>query len=130
MLVVAVLVIVGIVVKMMVSDAAFVVRPVTVEVRVIDVRADVMIETVAGVEIIGVTAIVIALEFVMPIPYLVDLLCDVLVNALIDALSVGIMGFATGFGVEVLAEANMSIFVCLMTALDFPESTPVAEFSC
>ena len=66
----------------------------------------------------------------MPIPYFVDVLCDVLVNALIDALYVGIMYFATGFGVEVLAEANVNIFVCLMTALEFPESTPVGEFSC
>ena len=73
-----------------------------VEGLVIDVRADVLIDKLAGVEIIVVAA----------------------------AVSGEIMVFVPGIGVEILADANANIFTSLMTALEFAEAEPSEEFRC
>ena len=92
-----------------------------IEVFIFDVRAGVVIDTLSGV----VAAVVIALKkFAVPIPYFVDALSDMMVDALIDALDNVIMVFVTDIGVEVLAGASVNVFTSLMTALEFavPES--------
>ena len=112
-IVVVVMAIVVVVVKMLVWDAARVNIVVVVEVLVIDVRADVVIVTLAGVNnIVLAAAFVIALEFAVSIS------------------DFAIMGFVTGIGVEVLADANGNVFASLMTALEFAVPKPFREFSC
>ena len=52
--------------------------------------------------------------------YFVYVLSDVVV----DALARVIMGFVSGIGVEVLADANGNVFASLMTALEFALPKP------
>ena len=87
----------------MVWAAAVIDMVVIVEVLVIGVRADVVMDTLAGVEIIEVTAVVIALDFAVTMSYFANVLSDMAVDALIDA----------------LAGANANVCASLMTALKF-----------
>ena len=73
-----------------------------------------------GVEIIVVTA----LEFVVTILYLVDVLSSMVVDALIDLLACATMGIVTSIGSEVLADTNVNVFASLMTALEFAVPKP------
>ena len=111
--VVAVIVAVVVMVTVLVWAAAVINMVVVVEVLVIDVRADVVIVMLAGVNnIVLAAAFVIVLEFAVSIPYF------------------AIMGFVTGIGVEVLADANGNVFASLMTALEFDVPKALEEFRC
>ena len=93
-------------------------------------RSDVVINTLAGVKIIVVAAIVSALEFVVSISYFVDMLAEVVVDPSIDALAGAITVFVSDIDVEVLADVNVNIFAFSMTAVEFAMPKPLAEFSC
>ena len=99
-------------------------------VMIIEVRAGLAIDTWAGVEIIVVAAIVIALECAVPVSYFSDVLSGMVVGTLIDALAGVIIGFVSSIGVEMLADANVNVFASLMTALEFAVPKPLEEFSC
>ena len=77
-----------------------------------------------------VTAVVIALEFVVSILYLVDVLSSMVVDALINLLAGVTMGVVTGSGSEVLADANVNVFASLMTDLEFAVPKPTLAVSC
>ena len=97
-----------------------------IEVFIFDVRAGGVIDTLSGV----VAAVVIALKkFAVPIPFFIDVLSNMVVDTLIDALDNVIMVFVADIGVEVLADANGNVFTSLMTALDFTVSKSLREFS-
>ena len=111
--IVAVLVVVVAVVKVPVWDAAIVDMTVVVEVLVIDVLVD--------VEFIEV---VIVLKFALSVPYVSsDVAIDLFMGTLTDII-------ITGIGVEVLTDVSANAFTVAMTALEFPVSTPLGEFSC
>ena len=95
-----------------------------VEVLVINVRANVVIETLAGIMIIVVATAAIALEFAVSISYCVDVLPDMVVDALIDASAGVIIVFVLGIGVEVLDDADVNVFRSLMIALEFAVPKP------
>ena len=59
----------------------------------------------------------------------VDVLSDMALDAWIDALASVIIGFVTGIGVEVLADANGNVFASLMTALEFAVPEPLESLS-
>ena len=95
---------------------------VLVEELIIGARVDVE----ADVGLIVVTAVTIALEFAATAPHAVDMVLDVLINALTDAM----IGVMHGSGVDVLADVNVDTFVVAMTALEFTMPTPLEGFSC
>ena len=67
----------------------------------------------------------------VPVKYVEDVPSDIVVGALIDAVTdVKIMGFVSGIGVEVLADANVNVFASLMTDLEFVVPKPLGEFGC
>ena len=82
--------IVVVVVKMLVWAAAVMNMVVVVEVFAIDVRANVVVDTLASVGMLVVPVVVIALKFVVSMSYFVDVLSDV-VGALVDALAAASM---------------------------------------
>ena len=89
---------------------------VVVEALVIDVLTD--------VELIVLGVIVIALKLVVSVPYTVG------VSAAMAVVMTDIMlGVPTEKGVEVLADVNTNAFVVVITAFEFPVSTPLEEFS-
>ena len=59
----------------------------------------------------------------------VDVLSDMAVDAWIDALAGVTIGFVTGIGAEVLADANGNGFASLMTALEFAVPKPLEALS-
>ena len=97
---------------------------VLVELLVIDVRAGVVIDKLIGVEIIAATGVVIAFfEFALSTSCFEDMLCDMMVDSLIDALAA--MVFASGIGVvAVLTDANINVSTSLLTALEFAVPKP------
>ena len=95
-----------------------------VEMLVIDVRVDVVIDTLFGVEILVGAAVVIAVELVVSISYFAYVPSNVVVGELIHALARVIMGFVSGIGVEVLADANANVFASLMIVLKFAVPKP------
>ena len=101
--------VVFIVVKVMVWDAAIIDMAVVVEVLVIDVLDD--------AEFI---VVVIVLKFTLSSSQSLDVSSDV-ADVMLDVLSV--------LGVEVLTNVNANAFAVVMTALGFPVSTPLEEFS-
>ena len=80
-------------------------------------------DMLADVEIIVMTAVVIALEFAVPE-------FDVLIDALAGVLSGKIIGVVTGVGVDVLANVKVNVLVAVMTVLGFAMPAPLYEFSC
>ena len=103
------------------------VRPVTVEVRVIDVRAGVLINVVDAVAIT-------ALECALSVPYFVDtVLSDVAVDSLMDAfaavLTVIIIGIPLDIDDNVLADVNVNSFTGVI-AVGFAMPSPLEGFSC
>ena len=128
-LVVAVIGIVVVVVKVLVWTAVIIIeKPIAFEALFISVRAGAVIDMLVGVEEITVVAaaVVIALEFAVPISYFADALSDMVVDALIDVLA----GVLTGIGAEVLVDANGNVFASLMTALGFVSTKPFGAFCC
>ena len=95
-----------------------------VEMLVIDVRVDVVIDTLFGVEILVGAAVVIAVELVVSISYFAYVPSNVVVGELIHALARVIMGFVSGIGVEVLADANANVFASLTIVLEFAVPKP------
>ena len=88
---------------------------------------------VAGFNV--VPAVSIVWRFVVPGSYSVDLLSDVVVNVLIDALSgaradVTIGVFVTSIGIGVLVAVNVNVFAAVLTALRDVTLAPVAVLSC
>ena len=95
------------------------------EVLIIDVLA-----VLADVEIIVVGAIVIVVKFVLPVSYSVNVSSSgVTVGLFMDALAGSMLGVLTGIGVEVLSDVSTNAFAVVITALEFPVSTPLEEFS-
>ena len=84
-------VVVVVVVKMLVWAAAVMNMVVVVEVFAIDVRANVVVDTLASVGMLVMPVVVIALKFVVSISYFVYVLSDVVVGALVDALAAASM---------------------------------------
>ena len=115
-----------VVVEVLVMAAAVISMGVTVEVSVIGVWANMVIDMLAGADIIVMAVFSIALGFVLPVSHFVDVLSGMVV----DALTGVIMVFETGVGV------NINVFVSITTALGFAAPTPwkelsrCAEFSC
>ena len=113
-----VIVVVVVVLKVLVRAAAVIDIVVVVEVPVNGVWAD--------VEIIVVCLIVTVLKFALPVSYsTVDVASDV---AAMDALASIMLGVVTGIGISVLAGVNRNAFANV-TALEFPVSTPLEEFT-
>ena len=117
----AVIAIVVVVVKVLVWSINIVV---VVEMLAIDVRVDVAIDALFDVEILVGADVVIGLELPVSISYFAYVLSDVAVGTLIDALALVIMGFVSGIGVEVLADANSNVFASLMPDLEFAVPKP------
>ena len=96
-------------------------KPIIFEALSVNVRA-LVIDTLVGVEkIIVVAAVVTALEFAVPISYFVDVLSDMVVNALIEVLADVIIGFVSRI---------VNVFASLMTASEFPVPPLSREFGC
>jgi len=95
----------GVVVKMMVWDAAIVNMVVVVEVLVIGVLADV--------------GIIIVLEFALPTPYSVDAPFGVAVNLFMDVLDGVALGVLPAISVKVLADVSANAFA-VVAALESP----------
>ena len=56
---------------------------------------------------------------------------DVLSDTVVDTSVAGIMmGFVTGVGVEMLADANVDMSTSLTSALEFAVPKPLGEFNC
>ena len=70
-------------------------------------------------------AVVMPLEFAVPISYFVDVLSGMVIDALTDVLT-GV----SGIGVEMLADATGTFFASLMTALENAVPKPLEEFGC
>ena len=108
------------VVRVLVWAAAVIDMVAVVEILFNDVRADVVIDTFTGVEIVAVGEIASALKFAVPISYCVDVVSAVVVNELTDALACVIMDFISGIAVEMSVDANVNVFKSLMTAFAVP----------
>ena len=88
------------------------------------------IDVLADVEIILVGVIVIVLKFALPVSYSVDVpSSDVSVDLFMDALASVMLAVLTGIGIGMLADVSANAFAVAMTALEFPVSTPLEEFS-
>ena len=118
---VAMVVIVVAVIKVLVWTGAVVGRIVVTEVLFIDVWTDLVIKMLAAVGIIVVAAVIIILEFEVPMTCFVCVLSD---DALINVLTSEKMGFVPSIAVEVLADANANVFASLVTALEFAVTKP------
>ena len=110
---VALIVVVVVLNRGLVWDAATIDLVVLVEALFIDVRAE-----------------VIASEFTGTVSCFVYVLSDMVVGALTGVMADAMMGFVTGIGVEMLADANVNVFAALMIALEFGLPKPLGEFSC
>ena len=71
----------------------------------------------------------IVLKFVLTVPYSVDVSSGVAVDMFIDSLAGVTFAVLIGIGIEVMADVNPNTFAGIMTALKFPMSTPLEEFS-
>ena len=119
---VAAIVGVVVVVKVLMWVEAIVNMVVVVEVLVIDVLTD--------VEIIVVGAIVIVLKFALPVSYSVDVSSsDVTVDLFMYALAGVMIAVLNGIGIGVLTDFIANTFAVVMTALEFPVSTPLEGLS-
>ena len=54
---------------------------------------------------------------------------DVDGDLFMDAMADIMLGVLTGIGIEVLPDVSANAFAVVMTALEFPVSTPLEEFS-
>ena len=54
---------------------------------------------------------------------------DVAVDLFVDALAAVMIAVLTGIGIEMLSNVAANAFAVVMTALEFPVSTPSKEFS-
>ena len=93
---------------MMVWDAAMINIEAIVEVLVIDVLAD---------------------EDTVITSFSVDVSSDVPVNFFVDVLTDVILGILPDISIEVLTDVGANAFVVVMTALEFPMSSTLEEFS-
>ena len=119
---VTVIVVVVLVVKVLVSVEAIINMVVVVEVMVIGVLAD--------VEIFVVGVIVSVLKFAFSVSYSVDVpSSDVAVDLFMDALTDVMLAVLTGIDIDELADVGANAFAVVITALEFPVSTPLEEFS-
>ena len=119
---VSLIVVVVVVLNVLVCDAAIIDMVVVVGVLVIDVLAD--------MEIIVVGAIMIVLRFAVPLSYSVNVSSSGMVDDLsMDVLAGSMLGALTGIDVGVLSDVSANAFAVVMTALEFPVSTPLEGFS-
>ena len=107
---VAMTVVMFVVSKVPVWDAAIIDVTVVVEVLVIDVLVD--------VEFIMVGVIVIVLKFTLTVPYAADVSSDVDVDLPMDPLTDVMFGIVTASGIEVLAGMNVNVFIVVKAALE------------
>ena len=114
---VTVKVVVVVVVKVLVWVEAIVNMAAVVEVIVIDVLVD-------------VGDIVMVLKFAFPVSYSVDVSSSgVAVDLFMDELTDVTIAALAGIGIDVLADVSANAFTVVMTALEFPVSTPLEEIS-
>ena len=97
-----------------------IIKTVVVEVLIIDVLAD--------VEIILADVNVMVLMSVLKVSYAVDVTSGVAVDLFVEA---WVLDVLTGIGIALLlwADMNANAIAVVMTALEFPVSTPLEEFS-
>ena len=86
-----------------------------------------VIGVLSDVEIIVMGVIVNILKFDLPVSYSVDVSSNVAVDLCMDAV---ILAVLPGIGIEALAAMSTNAFAVVITALEFPVSTPLEEFSC
>ena len=80
---------------------------------------------VVKVLFIGVlTDVDITSEFPVTVSYFGDVPSGMAVGALTGAVTDAMMGFVSGIGVEVLADANVNAFAFIMTTLEFAVPKP------
>ena len=82
-----------------------------------------------GVGVIVVGVIVIVLKVPLSVPYSVDVPPGVVADSFMGASTVVTCDALTGIGVGVLAGVNTNAFAVIITALEFPVSTPLEGFS-
>ena len=119
-----------VVVKVLVLAVAVIKTVVGLDVLVVDVRADLVRDTLADMEIIVLPTVVFVSEFVASERYSADVLSDEVTDELVNALGDIIRSFVSDIGVEVLADVNANIFEAVMTALELAPSTPLEECKC
>ena len=118
MIVLTTSVILVVVIKVLLWDAAIVNRVAIVEVLVID--------ELTNVGIIVVGAIVIALTFVVPVSYAVG---DVAGKLFMDALTDAMLDVLTKIGSDVLAGASVNVCAVAVIAVEFRACPSLEEFS-
>ena len=119
---VEIIVAVVIVVEVPVWDAAII----GIVVVVVEVVVLVIIDVLVGVEFIDV---VIVLKFALSVSYSGNVLSGVTVDWFMDVLTDVMIGVLTGIYIEMFAGVNATAFTVMVTALEFPVSTPLEEFS-
>ena len=77
----------------------------------------------------AVTVLVIVLKFVLTVPYSVGVSSGVDDDMFINALAGVMLAVLNGIGIEVMAGVNSNTFAGVMTALEFPVTKPLKEFS-
>ena len=114
------IVVVVVVVKVSVWDAAIIGMVVVIEVVVL------VIDVLVGVEFIEVVTV---LKFALSVSYSGNVLSGVTVDWFMDVLTDVMIGVLTGIDIEMLAGVNATAFTVMVTALEFPVSTSLEEFS-
>ena len=81
-------------------------------------------------EFIVVATTVIVLKFASTVSYFIDMPSGLVVALCIDASAGVVVGALAGIGIKVLSDVSANSFAVVMTALEFPVSTPSEELSC
>ena len=90
------------------------------------VAENLFINALVDVEFIVVTTVVIVLKFVLAVSCSADVSSDVAVDLFMDAVMLAVL---PGIGTEALADTSANAVAVVITALEFPMSTPLEDFS-
>ena len=93
---------------------------------IVEILEFLVIGVSADADIVVADVIVIALEFVFPAPYPLDVPFDVTSDLFMEALTLDV---PPGVGVEVLAGTNVNAFAGAMAALKLPVPTTLEDLS-
>ena len=88
-----------------------------------------VIAVLADVGLIVVRDIVIPLKLVVSVSYNVGVPAARDFDLLMDAATGAMLGVLPEVGIEMLADVNANAFAVLITAFEFPVSTPLEELS-
>ena len=91
---------------------------------IIDAAVEVLVTKVLA----GIVGVVIASALKLALPASYSVPVDVTVDFSVYPLAGAMPGVLTGICIEVLADVNTNAFAVVMTALEFPVSTPSEEF--